>query len=201
MDASIRPTWHTSPTCWLKRMLLCAPLWSAATFRSTAACSLAMASSRDSRPMLIPAARAALRRPGTATSATAAAPALTRAAVPLLRLNKPGADPLNGPGVPGRGLPDIVSKQFHSTLAWTFAGSHGTAQYIHVVERLHGIPQGDITITASTFVLLFSWRQSFILLYQCAGHLRREKNGKNPKKRKKERGVMYRQRRVQERRR
>lgn len=37
-------------------------------------------------------------------------------------------------------------------LAWTFTGSHGA--YIHVVERLHSTPLGDITITAPTLFFL-----------------------------------------------
>lgn len=99
MDASTRPTWHTSPICWPRRMLPCARSWFAVTFPSTAACLLATALSRDFRPMLIPAARAVLHHPGTATSATAVAPALTRAAVPLLHLNKPSTDTWIGFGV------------------------------------------------------------------------------------------------------
>lgn len=46
-----------------------------------------MVLSKDSRPLLIPAARAALHLQGTATNAKAVALALTRAAVPLPPLN------------------------------------------------------------------------------------------------------------------
>jgi hypothetical protein len=38
-------------------------------------------------------------------------------------------------------------------LAWTFTGSRGA--YIHVVEKLHSNPLGDMTITALTLFLFF----------------------------------------------
>lgn len=38
-------------------------------------------------------------------------------------------------------------------MAWTFTGSHGA--YIHVVEKLHSNPLGDMTITAPTLFLFF----------------------------------------------
>lgn len=95
MDASTRPTWHTSLICWPRKTPPCAPSWFAATFPSTAACLPATALSKDSRLLLIPAARAARHPQGTATNATVVALALTRAAPPLPPLNSrsiPGSD-------------------------------------------------------------------------------------------------------------
>lgn len=84
MAASIRPTLPTSRTCWPKRTPPCAPSWSAATSLLMAACSLAMASSRDCPPppTRVAAARVATPRRATVPTAAAGGPATTPVAAP-----------------------------------------------------------------------------------------------------------------------
>lgn len=155
--------------------------WFAATFPSTAACLLAMVLSRDFQLMLIPDARAALHRPGTAMNVTAAAPALTRAAVPLLHSNKPDADPWNGFGVFFKVV--IYPHCFLIFPPWFWLGPSQAANgaHIHVVERLHGSPFEDITTIAPT--LLYPFHGGYYFSFSHTK--RRVEQARSPEKKKK----------------
>ena len=81
---STRQTWHMSPTCWPRRMLLCVPLWCAVTSLSMEACSPATALCRACRR---PTAAAVVERAATVRLETATDTAddqdTTLAAAPL----------------------------------------------------------------------------------------------------------------------
>jgi hypothetical protein len=84
MAESTRQTWHMSPTCWPRRMLLCVPLWCAVTSLSMEACSPATALCRACRR---PTAAAVVERAATVRLETATDTAddqdTTLAAAPL----------------------------------------------------------------------------------------------------------------------